>query len=298
MEPAPPNAIILVRLSACVTMMSAAWRARSPTAAELVSKLREQILHPIDPCALHTDRVFRRRAVPPVSFVPGAIVEFHEFRGLWFVTDQWGSGGGARVGRSSPPAELGTAVLSRIEKARRAPRPLVIPAADFGSARRETAGQWERFCLEVAGVLARGYQPEKRLVILADEQGMRCHDARHSPPRLVPLAASSPEGVGAALVTQLAAMAPRWPAADTALVTRDRGAILVCRRHGPMTAGPIARLAGDATSPRSPNPGPSSTVRSTRRPVRFARRCAALAGRWARSTPRLMCTSPGRRPAS
>jgi hypothetical protein len=191
--------------------------------------------------------VIRRRAVTPVPVVPSVIVEFHEFRGLWFLTDQWGSGRGAGVDRSSPPAKLGSAVLSRIEKARRAPRPLVIPFAEFGSARREEASQWERFCSDVAGVPVRDYRPEKRLVIMADERGLRCHYGSHSPPRWAPLAAGSPEGIGAALIAQLAAMAPRWPAVDTALVTRDGDAVLVCRRHGPMTAGPIVRLAGDAS---------------------------------------------------
>jgi hypothetical protein len=177
--------------------------------------------------------------VPPVPFVPSVIVEFHEFRGLWFLTDQWASGG-------SPPAELGSAVLSCVEKARQAQRPLVIPAADFGSARRGEAGQWERFCSDVAGVPARDYRPEKRLVILADKQGLRWHDGRHSPPRWTPLAANSPEEIGATLIAQLAAMAPSWPSAETALVTCNGDAVLVCRRHGPMTAGPITRLAGDA----------------------------------------------------
>jgi hypothetical protein len=138
-------------------------------------------------------------------------------------------------------------VLRRLGQARRDPRPLVIPAADFGAAVREREGQWERFCLQVAGVAARDYRPEKRLVMLSDEEGLRCHDGRQSPPAWTALPASPAEEIGAALIARFAAMAPRWPAADTALVTRGRGTVLVCRGHGPMLAGPIAPLVGDAS---------------------------------------------------
>ena len=178
--------------------------------------------------------------------MPSVVVEVHEFRGLWFVTGRWARGGGAGVDRSGPLAELGSALLGWIEEARRAPQPWFISAAGPGSVRREEDLRWERFCSQVAGVTVGEYRPEKRLLILADEQGLRCADDRHSPPRWEPLAASSPGEIGAALTARLAAMAPRWPAAHTALVTRDREAVLVCRQHGAMTAGPIARLTGDA----------------------------------------------------
>jgi hypothetical protein len=138
-------------------------------------------------------------------------------------------------------------VLDRIENARRNLRPVMIPAAGFASVLRDREGQWGRFCQEVAGVAVRDYRPEKRLIILADEQGLRCHDGRQSPPRWTPVAASTAGGIGGALIARLTAMAPRWPAAATALVARDRDTVLVCRRHGPVAAGPVTRLASDVS---------------------------------------------------
>jgi hypothetical protein len=180
-----------------------------------------------------------------MPFVPSVIVEFHEFRASWFVTDQWGQGGGTGIDRAAQPAELGSVVLSRVEQARQHPRHLVMSATDFGTAARERKARWERFCSQVPGVEVRDYRPEKRLIILADEQGLRFNDGRQSPPAWTVLPDSSAEGIGTALIARFTAMAPRWPAADTAVVARGRDTVLVCRLHGGWLAGPIARVAGD-----------------------------------------------------
>jgi len=191
--------------------------------------------------------MFRRSARPvtQMPFVPNVIVEFHEFRGSWFVTDQWAQGGGTTVDRASRPAELGNVVLSRVEQARQHPRPLVIPAGDSDAWAREREARWERFCSQVAGVEVRDYRPEKRLIILADEHRLRCHDGRQSPPAWTVPTDGTAEGIGAALIARFTAMAPRWPASSTAMAARGRDTVLVCRLHGGWLAGPIARLAGD-----------------------------------------------------
>jgi len=193
--------------------------------------------------------MFRRRAGPvtPMPFVLSAIVEFHEFRTSWFVTDQWGQGGGTAIDGASQPADLGNVVLSRVVQARQHPRPLVMSATDFGTAAREREERWERFCSQVAGVEVRDYRPEKRLIILADEQGLRCHDGHQSPPAWTVLSGSTAESIGAALIARFTATAPRWPAAGTAVVARSRDTVLVCRLHGGWLAGPIVRLADNAS---------------------------------------------------
>jgi hypothetical protein len=76
-------------------------------------------------------------------------------------------------------------------------------------------GQGQR---AVAGVPVRRYRPEKRLVILADQTGMRCDDARNSPPGWQRLPDGRPEAVGAALIAWMERLEPSWPTAASATV--------------------------------------------------------------------------------
>jgi len=89
---------------------------------------------------------------------------------------------GVAVERPATGEYLGRTVLSRIEAARGSRRSLVVSMQEHAGNQRRAAAEWERFCTGVAGVSVRRYRPEKRLVIFADQTGMRCHDARNSPP--------------------------------------------------------------------------------------------------------------------
>ena len=48
------------------------------------------------------------------------------------------------------------------------------------------------------------YRPEKRLVILVGQAGIRCHDGRQSPPDWESLPTRSPRALGAALLKRIA----------------------------------------------------------------------------------------------
>lgn len=141
----------------------------------------------------------RRTGLP--TFSPSSvIIEFHEFDGRWFVTDRLGAGYGAPVKRPAKKADLGKAVLDRVESARSEWRTFVSPA--------DEAEHWEQFCLTEAGVPADRYQPEKRLIILAGKTGIQCHDASQSPPDWQPLPAKSPRALGKALLARIDALEP------------------------------------------------------------------------------------------
>lgn len=149
----------------------------------------------------------RRTGLP--TFAPSSvIVEFHEFSGRWFVTDQWGSGSGSAVRRRVRKAALGKTVLNRVESAR----------GHWRSARSQAddAELWARFCVEEAGVQVNHYQPEKRLVILAGKTGIQCCDARQSLLRWQPLPASSPRALGKALIKRITLLEPSAPAPEPA----------------------------------------------------------------------------------
>lgn len=136
----------------------------------------------------------RRTGLP--TFSPSSvIIEFHEFGGRWFVTDRLGAGYGAPVKRPVKKADLGKAVLDRVESARSEWRTFVSPA--------DEAEHWEQFCVNEAGVPADQYRPEKRLVILAGKTGIQCHDARQSPPDWQPLPGKSPRALGKALLQRI-----------------------------------------------------------------------------------------------
>jgi hypothetical protein len=166
--------------------------------------------------------MFRRRrrllASPRPVAPPGGFAEFHEFEGRWFVTDGWATGSGVAVERPATGEYLGSAVLSRIEAARGSRRPVVVSMQEQAGNQRRAAAEWERFCAGVAGVLVRRYRPEKRLVILADQTGMRCDDARNSPPGWQRLPDGRPEAVGAALIAWMERLEPSWPTAASATV--------------------------------------------------------------------------------
>jgi hypothetical protein len=147
----------------------------------------------------------RRTGLP--TFAPSSvIVEFHEFSGRWFVTDQWGSGSGSEVRRRVRKAALGKTVLDRVESAR----------GQWRSARSQAddAELWARFCVEEAGVQVNRYQPEKRLVILAGKTGIRCCDARQPLLEWQPLPASSPRALGKALIRRITLLEPSAPAPE------------------------------------------------------------------------------------
>jgi hypothetical protein len=136
----------------------------------------------------------RRTGLP--TFSPtSVIVEFHEFDGRWFVTDRWGSGSGTAVKRPIRKTLLGKTVLERVEAARSEWRAFITQAEDVE--------HWARFCSSEAGVPVDQYVPEKRLVILAGQAGMRCHDARQTPPSWDPLPTRSPRALGAALIKRI-----------------------------------------------------------------------------------------------
>lgn len=195
-------------------------------------------------------RMFRRRrrspAPPRPLAPPGAFAEFHEFEGRWFVTDRWATGSGIAVERAATGDYLGRTVLSRIEAARGNRRPLVASIQEHSGNQRRAAAEWERFCTGVAGVPVWRYRPEKRLVILADETGMRCHDAWNSPPGWQRLPDGPPEAVGAALIAWMERLKPSWPTAASATIAYNGATILIYPVHGGWSGAPIARLPADA----------------------------------------------------
>ncbi|MBO0804510.1 MAG: hypothetical protein J2P25_15725 [Nocardiopsaceae bacterium] len=147
----------------------------------------------------------RRTGMP--TFSPSSvIVEFHEFGGRWFVTDRWGFGSGAAVNRKIRKSALGKTVLERAEAARSGWRSAMTEI--------DEAELWERFCTTEAGVPTERYLPEKRLVILAGQAGIRCHDSRQSPPSWEPLPTRSPRALGAALLKRIARLEPSPPTAQ------------------------------------------------------------------------------------
>lgn len=187
----------------------------------------------------------RRSQVAPG---PGVFAEFHEFDGRWFVTGRWAAGSGAALERPVAAADLGKAVMSRIEAARRSPRPLVVSLQEHLDGQREEAGEWTRFCGMVAGVPVHRYRPEKRLVILADPTGMRCHDARHSPPRWEPLPGGPPAALGRALIARIERLPPSWPTRAAAAVALDGATMLVYPRQDIYSAAPVAQVPADASA--------------------------------------------------
>jgi hypothetical protein len=67
---------------------------------------------------------------------------------------------------------------------------------------------WARFCTEQAGVRIDQYRPEKRIVVLAGQVGMRWHDASRLPPSWEPLPDRSPRKLGKALIRHMDSVGP------------------------------------------------------------------------------------------
>jgi hypothetical protein len=135
------------------------------------------------------------------TFAPqSVIVEFHEFAGRWFVTDKWRSGSGTEIRPDTRKSVLGKTVLDRVSAARSEWRTALTVS--------DEAELWAHFCTSVAGVEVDQYQPDKRLVILAGQVGIRCHDARHSPPAWEPLPGKSPRKLGKALLKRISQLEP------------------------------------------------------------------------------------------
>jgi hypothetical protein len=185
--------------------------------------------------------MFRRRGSSARFPHSSVIVEFHEFEGRWFVTDSWAHGSGAALRRPLTDAGLGKAVLGRIRGTRR-------PRHYYGANQRRDADEWGRFCVEVAGVPTIRYRPEKRLVILADQAGMRCADARHWPRRWETLPDDRPAALGAALIARIGGLEASWPTAATAEVANDGATMLIYPRPGISAAAPIVQLSARSSA--------------------------------------------------
>jgi hypothetical protein len=132
------------------------------------------------------------------NFSPtSVIVEFHQFDDRWFVTSRWGQGSGTEVRRDVRKSALGKMLLDRIEAARQEWRwqSTGVLAHD--------AELWARFCTEEAGVPIDRYRPEKRIVVLAGQVGMRWRDASQQPPGWEPLPHRSARKLGKALIRHM-----------------------------------------------------------------------------------------------
>lgn len=145
----------------------------------------------------------RRNGSPSIA-PSSAIVEFHEFRGRWFVTDRWGAGSGIAVKRNIRKSSLGKKVRGRIWAAR----------SDWRSSRSQADEfeLWARFCETEAGVPVNEYRPEKRIVILAGQVGTRWHDGNQSPPQWQRLPNRSARALGKALIKRMNHIEPAPPA--------------------------------------------------------------------------------------
>lgn len=138
----------------------------------------------------------RRSSLPTVS-PTSVIVEFHEFDGRWFVTGRWGQGSGTAVKRSVRKSALGKMVLDQAETARQEWRWRSVKTL------ADETELWERFCVSQAGVPMDRYLPEKRIVILVGQAGIRWHDASQSPPNWERLPDRSARRLGGALIRRM-----------------------------------------------------------------------------------------------
>jgi hypothetical protein len=145
------------------------------------------------------------RGGSPTASPASVIVELHEFAGRWFLTGRWGQSSGTAVKRKVRKSALGKMVLGQVEAARQEWR--------WRSARTlaDEAGLWERFCVGEAGVPMDRYRPEKRIVILAGQAGIRWHDASQSPPNWERLPDRSARRLGKALIRRMDQLEPSSP---------------------------------------------------------------------------------------
>lgn len=145
-------------------------------------------------------RMSPRRGGLPTFAPQSVIIEFHEFAGRWFVTDKWRTGSGTALKRNVRKSTLGRTVLNRVTAARSEWR-AALTASD-------EAELWASFCTSEAGVPEQDYQPEKRLVILAGQVGIRCRDASQPAGDWLPLPGKSPRKLGKALIKNITELQP------------------------------------------------------------------------------------------
>lgn len=143
----------------------------------------------------------RDNRLPTVS-PTSVIIEFHEFDGRWFITGRWGQGSGTEVKRTVRNSALGKLLLERVEGARQEWR--------WRSSRvlADDAELWAQFCAREAGVPVDRYRPEKRIVILAGQAGITCHEGSQVPPNWERLPDRSPRRLGRALIRQMNSLEP------------------------------------------------------------------------------------------
>ena len=79
----------------------------------------------------------------------------------------------------------------------------------------DEAGLWERFCAGQAGVPMHRYLPERRIVILVGQAGIRGHDASRSPPTWERLPDRSARRLGRALIRRMNQLEPSVPSAQS-----------------------------------------------------------------------------------
>jgi hypothetical protein len=151
----------------------------------------------LQPIQWDTGHVGPRRSSLPTASPTSVIVEFHEFAGRWFVTGRWGQSSGIAVKRSVRKSALGKMVLDQAETARQGWR------WRSAKALADEAELWERFCAGQAGVPMDRYLPEKRIVILVGQAGIRWHDASQSPPNWEHLPDRSARRLGGALIRRM-----------------------------------------------------------------------------------------------
>jgi hypothetical protein len=163
----------------------------------------------LQPIQWDTGHVGPRRSSSPTVSPASVIVEFHEFAGRWFVTGRWGQGSGIAVKRGVRKSALGKMVLDQAETARQGWR--------WRSAKvlADEAELWERFCAGQAGVPMDRYLPEKRIVILVGQAGIRWHDASQSPPNWERLPDRSARRLGGALIRRMNQLELSVPSAES-----------------------------------------------------------------------------------
>ena len=77
------------------------------------------------------------------------------------------------------------------------------------------AGLWERFCVGQAGVPMDRYLPEKRIVILVCQAGIRWHDTSQSPPSWERLPDRSARRLGRAPIRRMNQLELSLPSAES-----------------------------------------------------------------------------------
>jgi len=171
-----------------------------------------------------------------------ATAQLHQFRGELFVVDGWARGTGERLG-SPGITELGTAVVRKLSHERATGRPLLTTPAD----ERRQHSAWDKFCRRTAGVEPARYQPERRLLLLWDADGLRFSNGPPDPVEWSPLDSDNADAVGRELQRVLAEVAPRWPVVGSALVSIVGGRYLITPKSGVYLRDPIIDMPADGS---------------------------------------------------